>query len=243
LSNHQRRIEILEAVPSGAYRNPNTKYSIDGYNWHHYDDEAPAYNVGFDFVDDATSPQGTYWTNSFGAGAAGDYFIFGAPLGPRGSAWFPDLTYNFGVTGGHVVMELQTQPMDYLGVPNLPTPPDVNGTWVNWLNYIECYSATPFDPTASAWTFISGEGGALVIGGSGGTMMTAETGAAAAPYPPNSRVFNGGGDGSVMWYLRFRLLSSVSVGNVSGQKDFWISSFRWSRVIGGGLGAGLGSAW
>lgn len=228
------------AGTAGSVRNTVMTYALKGPDWLHFD-EAGLYNNHYssNFAFDPAVPGGSYLSNEPG-GTTGDYFIMGAPLGPQGARYSIDVVYDKSPTGGRLFFEWQTALVDptitAVEYPNLIAKPVVAGTWYKDRNvtyHIDMYGAVP----EIAWVT-----GVVVIyiGGADATMLSAD-GSAPGGGAPITTVFNGtvremngGGDGSVMWYLRSIVDSTVNSGNTSGDKDCRVYSMRITRLNEGG---------
>lgn len=224
------------ASSGGTYRNPVMTYALQGADWIHFDENG-LYNSGFssNFAFDATVPGESYLSNG-PTGATDDYFVMGAPLGPQGSRWSIDVIYGKSTSGGRLVFEFQTQPIDptitSVSYPNLIGKPDNAGTWyvanTSPAYQIDTYAAVP----AIGWV----TGGVLLhIDGADDTPLSANgsvttTGPLDDVFNGNMRTMNGGGDGSLIWYMRVRVVSTVNASNVSGNKNIDIYSLRISRL-------------
>jgi hypothetical protein len=207
LGNHEKRISTLESIAPPAagdkYRNSSVKYSLGGPEWK----TAILQSEGsFTTTVDTTVPFGGYVELS---GLNTGYIIVGMPLGPTGSIWGTNMAYRTATDGGKVIMEWQTQLTDALqfgatSYPEVVDGPDTSASWYH-------HNASTFDQdfySAAPGDFFTGQYGVISPSGTGTTMLSAA--GTAAPNPPYGaltvRQMNGGGDGSVMWYLRLRVM-------------------------------------
>ena len=220
-----RQLFRRPAPPSAtaSYKNPVMAYDIDSnalLSLERYG------LLDYYSVEDTTVPGGVYLTTE-GGGSTGDSLIIGAPIGPKGSLWCFWMIYGTGPSGGRMQIEMQTQPESTTS-PGLFLAPDTGGTWLNYYNYLDCYSA------GFSWNNFD-INDRIVPYGDDDAPLTANISAPNFPtsqYGSNYSTYDGGGDGSLIWYFRFRTLSTVNAGNVSGNKDMWIRHLRLTRFVG-----------
>ena len=195
----------MDPIPSGTYRNPVVKYAMGGPEWK---TAAMFTTLGVTATVDTASPFGGY----IEINGDGKYFVVGMPLGPKGSTWTIAMAYRTATDGGKLVFDWQTTPVDGLFGGATVHPESVEGpedqtppgtTYYKGdsgvTTHQDFYSAAPADVFTPSYA-------AIQVGGADGDMLSAD-GTAAAFDPPGlgQRVMNGGGDGSVMWWLRVRV--------------------------------------
>lgn len=191
--------------PSVSYRNPVVKYAMGGPEWK---TAAMFTTLGVTATVDTASPFGGY----IEINGDGKYFVVGMPLGPKGSTWAIAMGYRTATDGGKLVFDWQTTPVDGLfgGATEYPesvegpedqTPPGTTYYVDNNSNsfHQDFYSASPAD-------FFTPSYAAIQINGDDGEMLSADGTASTRPVDGlGQRLMNGGGDGSVMWWLRVRV--------------------------------------
>lgn len=239
----QRQLErrpAPAAAAGGSYRNPVMSYGLEGADWLHIHENTPLVQ-GFNSNQawDPAVPGEAYFSNA--SGVAGDYFIMGMPLGPKGSRWSIDVIYRRTPTGGRVLFDWQTQPVDptisSVVYPELLGAPVPGGTWykmrtqAGYTYDIDSYGTDSIQIfTAVYCVEIVGDAGAM-LSADGTFDSSSPTGDV---FAGTMRKMNGGGDGSVMWYLRTVIDSTVNAANTSGNKDFTVYSLRLARLFEGG---------
>lgn len=191
---------------SATYHNSTVKYGVLGVEW----------LAANQFLYTSTGVSGVFDAASVGGGYVevngnGKYFAIGMPLGPQGSTWEVALAYQRAPDAGQIITEWQTNTVNAdLGgtvYPESVAGPDVDTTtWyvVNGADtfHIDMYSAI----TANTYAVVhSADTPGIHIAGDNGTALSANGTAGPADYRP-CRSMNGGGDGSLMWWLRVRIV-------------------------------------
>ena len=192
----------IDLPSSGTYRNPVVKYSLGGPEWKN----AAMFDTGsVSKVVDPTVPYGGY----IEINGDGKYFVVGMPLGPKGSTWTIAMGYRTATDGGKLLFDWQTTAVDGTFGGGTAYPESVEGAQENNSTYYldnelltmhqNFYSASPGDFFSSGYAPIQ-------IGGDDGDMLSDDGAASTRPIDGlGQHVMNGGGDGSVMWWLRVRV--------------------------------------
>ena len=218
-------------VAAGSvYHNPAINYELSGTDWWFYYDDGNRFI--FAPVRDSTAPSGNYFQSNSAFPNA--YFIVGCPLGPAGSRWAVDMWWSKGPDYGMIDLEWQTTPGEVTGftsetIGGAITSPS-GGTW-----YKAGTSATAIDAYAAADsdTAYDTQLNLITPTGADGDMLTAD-GTSSSIFTATADM-NGGGDGSVWWWLRVKVASKNA--SSSGYKCR-IHSLRIRRVAEDGWALG-----
>lgn len=201
-----------------------TKYSMYGLEFDKYLDLDALYMGNWFFTADATAtPMGggyAYYDGTAFAPPAGRMAI-PFPLGPFGSGWAVAVWYYSAGDVGKLILEWGTTTIDELSIwgsgttTSIADPSEYPGFDINWYrtNYedeIDCYTGG-----APGW-FREFFRTPLVVNGTMGQMLAADSSGAAPGWFANNRFMDGGGDSSVMWWLGVRT-NGKNAGSSSAQ--------------------------
>ena len=195
-------MDPIPNLSTATYRNTSVKYSLGGPEWK----AAAMWDTGsVSKVVDPTVPFGGYLEIN----GDGKYFVVGMPLGPKGSTWAISMGYRTATDGGKLVFDWQTTSVDGTFGGATVYPESVEGAQENNSTYYKDNSATATHQdfySATPGDFFTATYAPIQIGGDDGALLSADgTASARAIDGLTQRVMNGGGDGSVMWWLRVRV--------------------------------------
>lgn len=211
------------APTGGTYRNPAIQYQIAGNEWFLYREDG--YWSNATAVADATAPFGAYMELDV---TAGGLVIIGCPLGPAGSRWRVDIWYSKGPDYGELDLSWQTTPAEVTGVTSeAVTEPYTGDPWyyadAGAAPQIDCYNAgtvITYDTQISLMTPTGADGDMLTADGAPSGVFT------------NTQEMNGGGDGSVWWWLKAQ--TATKNASSSGYRAR-IHLLRIARIAEGGI--------
>lgn len=159
---------------------------------------------------DNTAPFGAYIDET----SDGSWFAFAMPLGPRYSMWAVGVWYYRTSDGGIIELEWATTSIDQLAtdgygsIRSVENPPgDVGASWFYPSATAGHYQIDTYN-AVSSWQFQRKS--RIIIVGADGTMLSADGATAtdvAGVYEgllSDQKAMNGGGDPSVMWWLRLK---------------------------------------
>lgn len=164
----------------------------------------------FGYTFDNTAPFGAYIDET----TDGSWFTFAMPLGPRYSMWAVNVWYQRSSDGGIIELEWATTSIDQIGtdtygsVRSIANPPgDVGASW-----YYPSATASHYqiDTYNAGTSWVHARRSRIIIVGADGVMLSAD-GATASDVTgvyegltATQKAMNGGGDPSVMWWLRLK---------------------------------------